>query len=100
MDIFIKESSEPTLKKKSLTETFGRRRESKRERRKAVLDRRKSVNEGLIVSLSVKKDRRSGPDRRKSSTPSPVAPQEGKQQEPAKNPPETQDKENSLNLIV
>jgi len=40
----------------------------KKERRKRPYDRRKSVRDGVIVSLSFKKDRRKNPDRR--STPS------------------------------
>ena len=37
----------------------------KRDRRIAKKDRRQSVNDGVIVTLSFKKDRRSGRDRRK-----------------------------------
>ncbi len=37
------------------------------DRRKSKRDRRKSVREGIVVTLSVKNDRRSGRDRRKSS---------------------------------
>jgi hypothetical protein len=37
------------------------------ERRKAKYDRRRSVREGIIVTLSIKNDRRSGNDRRKGS---------------------------------
>ena len=36
----------------------------KKERRKRRYDRRKSVREGVIVTLSFKKDRRKNPDRR------------------------------------
>lgn len=36
----------------------------KKERRKRRHDRRKSVREGVIVTLSFKKDRRKNPDRR------------------------------------
>jgi hypothetical protein len=36
----------------------------KKERRKRTYDRRKSVREGVIVTLSFKKDRRKNPDRR------------------------------------
>ena len=38
---------------------------SKRDRRKNKQDRRKSVRDGVIVSLSLKKDRRVRKDRRK-----------------------------------
>ncbi|PIE62240.1 MAG: hypothetical protein CSA25_06050 [Desulfobacter postgatei] len=36
----------------------------KKDRRKRPYDRRKSVRDGVIVSLSFKKDRRKNPDRR------------------------------------
>jgi hypothetical protein len=39
----------------------------KRERRKKKQDRRRSVREGIIVTLSIKNDRRSGRDRRKNT---------------------------------
>jgi hypothetical protein len=39
-----------------------------KERRKNRWDRRKSVREGVIVSLSFKNDRRVLPDRRKTSS--------------------------------
>jgi len=39
----------------------------KRERRKKRRDRRQSVREGIIVTLSIKNDRRSGRDRRKNA---------------------------------
>jgi hypothetical protein len=39
----------------------------KRERRKKRQDRRRSVREGIIVTLSIKNDRRTGRDRRKNS---------------------------------
>lgn len=38
----------------------------RRDQRKNVQDRRKSVRDGVIVSLSYKKDRRKQQDRRKS----------------------------------
>jgi len=38
----------------------------RRDRRKNKQDRRRSVREGIFVSLSVKNDRRSGVDRRKT----------------------------------
>lgn len=40
---------------------------AKKEKRTTAKDRRHSVNDGVIVSLSTKKDRRSGRDRRKIS---------------------------------
>jgi hypothetical protein len=39
-----------------------------KEKRKNKLDRRKSVREGVIVSLSFKNDRRVLPDRRKANS--------------------------------
>lgn len=42
------------------------KKEVQRERRRNRKDRRKSVREGVIVTLSVKNDRRSGRDRRKT----------------------------------
>ena len=36
----------------------------KKDRRKALYDRRKGVRDGVIVVLSLKKDRRKNPDRR------------------------------------
>ncbi len=38
----------------------------KRERRKKSRDRRRSVREGIVVTLSSKNDRRTGRDRRKN----------------------------------
>nr|WP_320015091.1 hypothetical protein [uncultured Desulfobacter sp.] len=40
----------------------------KKDRRKKPYDRRKSVREGVIVSLSFKKDRRKNPDRRSTTS--------------------------------
>jgi len=44
------------------------RKSSFKERRKNGQDRRKSVREGVIVSLSFKNDRRVLPDRRKANS--------------------------------
>jgi hypothetical protein len=38
------------------------------EKRRSRTDRRKSVREGVVVSLSYRKDRRTGPDRRQAET--------------------------------
>lgn len=46
----------------------------KKDRRKARYDRRKSVRDGVIVSLSFKKDRRKNPDRRLQASVKPVPP--------------------------
>jgi hypothetical protein len=40
----------------------------KKERRKSTYDRRKSVRDGVIVTLSFKKDRRKNPDRRSTAS--------------------------------
>ena len=47
------------------TTTYSRRRQ--KERRKRKYDRRQSVRNGVIVSLSYKSDRRKGGDRRKTT---------------------------------
>jgi len=44
------------------------KKSSSKERRKNKQDRRKSVREGVIVSLSSKNDRRALPDRRKANS--------------------------------
>ena len=44
------------------------KRSSFKERRRNKQDRRKSVREGVIVSLSFKNDRRALPDRRKANS--------------------------------
>jgi len=44
------------------------KRKPKKERRKNKHDRRESVREGIFVSLSVKKDRRTVRDRRKAGS--------------------------------
>lgn len=44
----------------------------KKERRKTRYDRRKSVRDGVIVTLSFKKDRRKTPDRRLQASAKPV----------------------------
>ncbi len=41
-------------------------RKPKRDRRKLILDRRKGVRDGVIVSLSFKDNRRKGVDRRRA----------------------------------
>ena len=45
---------------------FNPKKKKKRERRKNKQDRRKSVRDGVIVSLSFKKDRRVRNDRRRT----------------------------------
>ncbi len=42
-----------------------RRKNTRKERRKAVRDRRQDVRDGIIVSLSTRKDRRKKRDRRR-----------------------------------
>ena len=42
-----------------------KRKNDRKERRKATRDRRQSVRDGIIVSLSTKKDRRKKRDRRR-----------------------------------
>ena len=62
MDIFVNKMHSPTDQKEGKPKP--RRREKRRERRKAGRDRRKSVNEGLVVSLSNRNDRRTYRERR------------------------------------
>lgn len=50
----------------------------KKDRRKARYDRRKSVRDGVIVTLSFKKDRRKNPDRRLQASVRPVPTDEAK----------------------
>jgi len=66
MDIFVKGTSSPTEKKEE--KLLLRRRDKKKERRKAQRDRRRSVNEGVVVSLSAKGERRRLPDRRQQNS--------------------------------
>ncbi len=99
MDIFVKESTESTKKKESLTRVLTRRR-SKNERRKARLDRRKSVNEGLIVNLSIKEERRSGQDRRKLAKQPFEVNEEQNKPRPAEKKPEDKEKKGIVNIIV
>jgi len=56
-------TKEPTTKRSS---DYNNQKGFKKERRKNKKDRRKSVRDGVIVKLSIKNDRRSGRDRRKS----------------------------------
>jgi len=62
MDIFVKGTSSATEKKEE--KRLIRQQDKKRERRRAQRDRRKSVNEGLVVSLSASGERRHLRDRR------------------------------------
>ena len=62
MDIFVNRMHSPTDQKEGKPKP--KRREKRRERRKAGRDRRKSVNEGLVVSLSIRNDRRTYRERR------------------------------------
>ncbi len=50
----------------------------KKDRRKARYDRRKSVRDGVIVTLSFKKDRRKKPDRRFQGAVRPVSTDDAK----------------------
>ncbi len=67
MDITI--GGMPFIKKDPLKEKIASRSSAKlirRDQRKNIQDRRKSVRDGVFVSLSYKKDRRKQQDRRKS----------------------------------
>lgn len=50
----------------AIKEVPSARTDRDKDRRKRKRDRRKNVREGIVVSLSVKGDRRSGRDRRRS----------------------------------
>ena len=65
MDIFINRTSSAVEKKAEQRHTATQ--EKKKDRRRSVRDRRKSVNEGLVVSLSVRNERRSHRERRQHS---------------------------------
>lgn len=49
----------------SFDDKVTKRKNNRKERRKATRDRRQSVRDGIIVSLSTKKDRRKLRDRRR-----------------------------------
>lgn len=53
-------------RRKNVTRRF------KRERRKNKVDRRRSVRDGVFVSLSFKNNRRRGGDRRRAARPTPA----------------------------
>lgn len=63
MDIFVDRASSP-FEKKEEASRFRRRKKERAERRRMRQDRRQSVQEGLVVSLSVEGERRNGRDRR------------------------------------
>jgi hypothetical protein len=54
--------------KKKRTKRMVPRKTTFVERRRNRTDRRKSIRDGVVVSLSYRKDRRSGPDRRQAET--------------------------------
>ncbi|WP_319405563.1 hypothetical protein [uncultured Desulfosarcina sp.] len=53
--------------KKRVTRVPGKRSDFVEKRRNRT-DRRKSVRDGVVVSLSYRKDRRTGPDRRQAES--------------------------------
>jgi hypothetical protein len=65
MDIFVNRPSTMRDQKEGLPNL--RRRKKRRERRRSGRDRRKPANEGVVVSLSNSKDRRSHRERRQHS---------------------------------
>ena len=65
MDILVNRAS-GTRDQKEEQPTLGRRKK-RRERRRSGRDRRRAVNDGLVVSLSTSKDRRSHRERRQGS---------------------------------
>ena len=62
MDIFVNRASSASEKKEEQRPPC--RQEKRRDRRKGGKDRRRSVNEGVVVSLSVRNERRSYRERR------------------------------------
>lgn len=62
MNIFVDKTSGSFAKQKNPTPSEAWKK--RRDRRKKRLDRRQSVREGIIVTLSSKNDRRTGNDRR------------------------------------
>lgn len=66
MDIFVNRLFSSRDQKKEEPPRRGRRKK-RRERRRSGRDRRKAVNEGVVVSLSIKNDRRSHRERRRHS---------------------------------
>ena len=67
MDIFVDRPSSTSEKKEEKRQPS--RPGKRRERRKGGRDRRRSVNEGLVVSLSVREERRSFRERRRDRFP-------------------------------
>ena len=66
MRITLKEVSSPKRNPQDTAQTpVSGKKELLRDRRKNKVDRRQSVRDGVIVTLSTRKDRRSGKDRRK-----------------------------------
>ena len=65
--VFLVDSISKHFQNKREQNTAPAKGGAKKEKRTATKDRRQSVNDGVIVSLSTKKDRRSGRDRRKTS---------------------------------
>jgi len=71
MEIFVNRTFSAADEKKE-KRTPLRARLQRRERRQKNRDRRRSVNEGLIVTLSVENERRSRGDRRKVNSEKPM----------------------------
>lgn len=66
MQIVIGRTANINVEKSSKTSSnYTHKKKKKDDRRKNKQDRRKSVRDGVIVSLSFKKDRRVGKDRRR-----------------------------------
>jgi hypothetical protein len=64
MEIYIGGIADSQPSKKGQVQN-GTAQKSKRERRRKTRDRRQSVREGIVVTLSIKSDRRSRRDRRR-----------------------------------
>lgn len=67
MEIYVNRSEHSVQLKKEQKTLIRKGAKKVKDRRKAALDRRYSVNEGLMVRLSTRKDRRSENERRASA---------------------------------
>lgn len=65
MDIFVNRTFSPRDQKEEQPNLGDRKK--KRERRRSGRDRRKTANDGVVVSLSISNDRRSQRERRQRS---------------------------------
>lgn len=72
MEILINKTDGTVTEKKESKKILKTRGKKFRDRRKKLRDRRQSVNEGLLVHLSTRNDRRESRDRRALKVPFPI----------------------------